>query len=494
MSTVGRRDRAAERTSEAGRSSWLTLAVLLIGQFMALLDVFVVNVAMPAVGAGLHCSGAALQLVVGGYVSAYAMFLITGARLGDLYGRRRMYLAGVAVFTGASLMCGFAPDIVVLVAFRFVQGVGAAVMVPQILSVIQVLFTGRARAAALSAYAVVLSSGAVFGLVLGGVLVSSDLFAATWRPVFLLNVPIGLCVIALVPRLIPPDVARPTRQLDLSGLLIGTMSVLLIVLPLTLGHQTGWPAWTFLSLAAGGLLAAGFVRVERSVAARGGDPLLVLDVLRVRGLGAGAITLACMAMTYGGLLFIFTLHLQQGLGDSALRTGFTYLPYSVATGLAAYYWRRLPHRMQPFLAPIALITCGLGYASLALAMRGGADGDPLMWAALIVTGAGQGLALSPVISQSLTHVPPARAGDASGLLTTTLQLSNVVGVTIFGTVFLALIGHPSQQLLSREAASATALWATLIYGLTTLAVIGVGPAWVLARTVYQASTPDLKPK
>ena len=179
--------------------------MLLLGQFMGLLDVFVVNVAMPAIGVGLHASGASLQLVVGSYIVAYAMLLITGARLGDLYGRRRMYLLGAIVFTVASLVCGFAPNIVVLVASRFVQGAGAAVMVPQIISVIQMLFTGKARATALSAYAVVLSSGAVFGLVVGGVLVSADLFGATWRPVFLINVPLGLCLALLVPRFVPPD-------------------------------------------------------------------------------------------------------------------------------------------------------------------------------------------------------------------------------------------------------------------------------------------------
>src|SRR5882672_3077053 len=191
MSGLGTAGEATDALDGPGGRPWLTLAVLLLGQFMGLLDVFVVNVAMPAIGVDLHGSGASLQLVVGGYTVAYAMLLITGARLGDLYGRRRMYLVGAVVFTVASLVCGFAPGIVVLVVFRFVQGAGAAVMVPQIISVIQMLFTGKARATALSTYAVVLSSGAVFGLVFGGVLLSANLFGATWRPVFLINVPLG---------------------------------------------------------------------------------------------------------------------------------------------------------------------------------------------------------------------------------------------------------------------------------------------------------------
>src|SRR5215469_2003676 len=195
-------DAAAER--KAG-SPWLMLVVLLSGQFMALLDVTIVNVAMPTIGRSLHASGAELQLVVAGYTVSYAMLLITGARMGDLYGRRRMFMAGVAVFTLASLTCGIAPSVGVLIAARFVQGAGAAAMMPQIMSVIQVRFQGAARARALSAYTAVLSSGAVAGQVIGGVLVTANLFGQAWRPVFLVNVPIGLALLALVPRVVPRD-------------------------------------------------------------------------------------------------------------------------------------------------------------------------------------------------------------------------------------------------------------------------------------------------
>ena len=174
-------------------ASWLMLAVLLLGQFMCIIDVLVTNVAMPSIAASLHASGASLQLVVGGYTIAYAMLLITGARLGDRYGRRRTYLAGVLIFTTASLACALAPDSQALIGFRLVQGAGAAVLVPQVFSIIQLNFTGPARARALSAYAAVLSAGAVTGLVLGGVVVTADLFGTGWRPVFAINVPIGIC-------------------------------------------------------------------------------------------------------------------------------------------------------------------------------------------------------------------------------------------------------------------------------------------------------------
>src|SRR5580693_369815 len=184
-------DARVRDSATAARGRWLMLIVLLAGQFMALLDVTIVNVAMPTIGRALHASGAALQLVVAGYTVSYAMLLITGARLGELYGRRRLFLAGVTVFTLSSLACGLAPGIEVLIAARFLQGAGAAAMVPQIISVIQASFSGPARARALSAYSAVLASGFVAGQVLGGVIVSADLFGAQWRPVFLVNVPVG---------------------------------------------------------------------------------------------------------------------------------------------------------------------------------------------------------------------------------------------------------------------------------------------------------------
>jgi len=283
-----------ETAAPAPPGNWLMLAALLLGQFMCIIDVLVTNVAMPSIAASLHASGASLQLVVGGYTIAYAMLLITGARLGDRYGRRRTYLAGVLIFTTASLACALAPDSQALIGFRLVQGAGAAVLVPQVFSIIQLNFTGPARARALSAYAAVLSAGAVTGLVLGGVVVTANLFGTGWRPVFAINVPIGIVLAAAVPRLVPPDEtstgtpgAGRTRKLDLAGPAAAACAVLLIVLPLVLGREEGWPAWGFGCIAAGAVLAAGFVLIERRVAARGGDPLLNLAVLRAPALPSG---------------------------------------------------------------------------------------------------------------------------------------------------------------------------------------------------------------
>ncbi|HEY3483190.1 MAG TPA: MFS transporter, partial [Streptomyces sp.] len=367
---------------EQGGRPWLMLATLLLGQLMGVLDVLIVNVAMPEIGTDLHASGATLQLVVGGYTVAYAMLLVTGARLGDLFGRRRMYLLGVVLFTLTSLVCGFAPNSAVLVIFRFLQGAGAAVMVPQIMSVIQMRFTGAARAKALSAYGAVLSTGAVLGLIVGGVLVNADLFGATWRPVFLVNVPVGVLLTVLVPKLVPADEPRGTRRLDFAGLGIASSAVCLVVLPLVLGHELGWPAWSFACIGLGLVLAGVFVAVERRIAAAGGDPLLDLKVLKTPGIMAGIGTLATTQIAYGGFLFIFTLHLEAGLGDGALQAGLTYVPMSATFGLLGFYWRKLPAGLQHLRGPLGAGLAVLGYLGIAAAMHGGGQDSALMWASL----------------------------------------------------------------------------------------------------------------
>jgi hypothetical protein len=469
----------------AARGRWLMLIVLLAGQFMALLDVTIVNVAMPTIGRSLHASGAELQLVVSGYTVSYAMMLITGARMGDLYGRRRMFLAGVAVFTLASLACGIAPGIGVLIAARFVQGAGAAAMMPQIMSVIQVRFDGAARARALSAYTAVLSSGFVAGQVIGGVLVTANLFGATWRPVFLVNVPIGLAVLALVPRVVPRDEPSRGRQLDLAGLAIAVPAVFLVVLPLMLGHQEGWPSWVFGCIGFGLALAAVFVLVERRIADRGGDPLLNLDVLRAPGLAPGLAAVAVLMITYGGFLFSFALHLQAGLGDSALRAGLTFAPSALAFGLCGFFWRRLPDPAHHLIAPVGCLVAVGGYAAVAVVMHSGGAGGWLLQVTLVVTGASLALGFSPLVTHSLVRVPLRQAADASGLLTTTIQLGQAVGVATFGSLFLTLDADrgAAVPVVSAHALAVTMGW------LAAAMVFGVVAGIPLARTVAAARRP-----
>jgi MFS family permease len=468
----------ADPAAAAERRRWVMLAVLVTGQFMALLDVMIVVVAVPDIGRDLGASGSGLQLVLAGYTISYAMLLITGARLGSMFGARWVYFAGLLAFTGASLACGLAPGTGALIASRFVQGAGAAAMIPQVFSLIQREFIGAARTRALSIYATVIAAAAVVGQIVGGAVVNADLFGTSWRPIFLLNVPIGIALAVVVPRVVPADRQPGGRRLDVPGLLLSTASVLLIVLPLVLGREQGWPAWTWVSLAAGVVLAAVFVRVERWVAARGRHPLLDLDVLRAPGMAAGILALGLGMVTFGGFMFTLSVHLQSALGHSALATGLAYVPGAATFGLLGYYWRRLPARLHWAFVPAGFLLGAAGYLGIDLALRGGGDGGGWRIVFMLLFGTGFGLAFSPALTQALVRVPLRSAADASGLLTTTMQLAQVVGFTVFGAAYLGLAGSGPAHAIS------------LVTGLEAAgALVAAGFGVALARTVRAARVP-----
>ncbi|WP_443064959.1 MFS transporter [Streptomyces sp. NBC_00576] len=416
------------------------LAVVLAAQFMALLDVFIVNVAAPTIGTELHASGADLQLVIAGYTIAYSVLLITGARLGDLLGHRRVHLAGLALFTTASLACGLAQGTGELIAFRLVQGAGSALMIPQVLSLIQRTFTGEARARALGAYAAVLATGAAAGQVLGGVLVAADLFGTGWRPVFLVNVPVGAVLLVVGRRVLPGDDAAARREgargLDLPGLVLLGAAVSLFTVPLVLGQEEGWPVWTWLSLAAAVALFGLFCVFETRLARRGGAPLIAPRVLRHPGMGLAVVRIAAAMAVNAGFLFALTLHVQGGLGYSALRAGLTFAPTAVVFGLVGLTWRAWPASWQHALTPAGFALTALSVAAVGLVLQGGDRGGALVYVAYAGVGSGLALAFSPTLTRALATVRPEDAADASGLLATVTQIGQLLGVAVFGTLFL----------------------------------------------------------
>jgi MFS family permease len=438
------------------------LAIVLTGQFMAVLDASVVNVAAPSIHAGLHASGAGLQLVIAGYTIAYAVLLVTGARLGDLLGHRRMFLAGLAVFTLASLGCGLASSAGVLIALRFVQGTGAAMMIPQVLSLIQRTFSGASRARAMSAYAAVLAGGVVVGQIAGGLLLSANVFGAGWRPVFLVNVPIGAALLVAAARQLPAGRAEAGRGLDLPGLLTLALAVLALVVPLVLGQPEHWPAWGWACLGGSAALFAGFAAAERGLAARGGSPLVPGRVLRLPGVALGIVALFAVMTIFGGMFFTLALHLQGGLGDSPLRAGLTFAPSAASFALVSLNWQRLPGRVRPWLAIWGFAGMAAALLALAALVRGGGSGGAALYVVLGVLGAAMACAFSPLMTAVLMRVPVAEASDATGVIVTVNQLGLVIGVATFGTLYLNLAGGlPVQpgadafRLLSAHAESVT---------------------------------------
>ncbi|MFI8516978.1 MFS transporter [Streptomyces sp. NPDC085481] len=453
------------------------LAVVLAAQFMALLDVFIVNVAAPTIRVELSASGAGLQLVVAGYAIAYAVLLITGARLGDLLGHRRMYLAGLALFTVASLACGLAAGTGQLIAFRIVQGAGSALMIPQVLSLVQRNFTGEGRVRALSAYSAVLATGAAAGQVVGGILVSADLFGTGWRPVFLVNVPIGLVLLALGARVLPRDArteAERARSLDLAGLLLLAGSVSLLTVPLVLGQEADWPLWTWLSLGGSVLLLAAFGGYEARLSRRGGAPLIAPRVLRIPGIGRAVLRIAVVMAVNAGFLFTLTLHFQGGLGHSALRAGLTFAPCAAVFGAVGLTWRRWPARWQPFLVPAGFLLTAAASLAVGGVLKGGSAGGWALHPALFAMGAGLALAFSPALTGALATVRPEDAADASGLLATVTQLGQLIGVATFGSLFLSGVTGPGAH------TSANALWVCAL-ALAAAAIFGASTSLVGRR-------------
>ncbi len=466
------------------------LAIVLTGQLMAVVDVFIVNVGLPTIHERLHASGASLQLVVAGYTIAYAVLLVTGARLGAILGYARMFLSGAAVFTLASLGCGLAGTAGQLIALRFVQGAGAAMMIPQVLSLIQRGFTGEARARAMTLYSAILACGALLGQIAGGLLISANVAGTAWRPLFLVNVPIGVALLAAGIRWLPRlDAGRGSGggrwqdRLDLAGVATLGPAVLAFVLPLVLGQEEHWPAWGWACLAASAAGIGVFAAVERWVSRRGGHPIVSGPVLRLPGLASSIAALFLVMAVFSGFLFALTLHLQEALGDSALRAALTFAPTGVAFAAVSLSWRRLPARTHHGVSIAGFVGYAVALLGLAAALHGGGAGGAGLYLALTLLGAASAAAFSPLMTRALVRVPVEHAADASGLVVTTIQLAIVTGVATFGSLYLNLAGRQqasahslagSLRLVSAHAVSVTAviLAATIACGTIWAALAG----------------------
>lgn len=468
MTTTSSETPVLSKAGGTDRRSGLLLAVVLAAQFMALLDAFIVNVAAPTIRTELGASGGELQLIVAGYTIAYAVLLITGSRLGEILGHRRAYLGGLALFTAASLACGLAQGTGQLTAFRLVQGAGSALLIPQVLSLIQREFTGERRMRALGAYAAVIAVGAAAGQVVGGVLVSADLLGSGWRPVFLVNVPVGLALLVLGARVLPddrPGAAGRTRGLDLPGLVLMGGAVSLFTVPLVLGQEQDWPLWTWLSLGGAAVSFGAFLLYESRLARRGGAPLIAPHVTRIPGIGVAALRITVVMAVNAGFLFVMALHLQGGLGHSALRTGLTFAPTAVVFGAVGLTWRRWPVRLQKRLIPAGFVITALSALAVGVVLRDGGEGGVWLYVAFLGVGAGLALGFSPTLTGALATVRKEDAADASGLLVTVTQLGQVIGVATFGTLFLNRLDGPG------PGASGDALWAAAL-ALAAAAVLG----------------------
>ncbi|MFG3282069.1 MFS transporter [Streptomyces sp. NPDC048111] len=444
--------------SKVALAAKISLVVVLVAELMNILDSSVVLTALPTLQDSLGAGPAALQWVTAGYSLTIALGLITGGRLGDLYGRRRNFLIGTAVFTLASLLCGLAAGPGTLIAARILQGGGAAVMLPQVLATLHVTFDGQQRSRAFGLYGAVLSFGSVLGPVLGGVLTQSDLFGLGWRPVFLINVPLGLAVFLLGRKFVQESTAQRAQRLDLTGVLLSALSIVLIVFPLTEGHAHGWPLWCWAMLAAGVLVLGVFVRHQQR--RKDDGPLVVLSLFRGRAFSGGLSTQLLLGLSTGMFFMTWTLYLQRGLGMSVLQAAVAFVMIAlgelagatVAVKAAGGFGRRLPQ------AGILLVLATMTAYGFQIVTRQGDLTLLAMTVPLLLIGLGFGVVGGPLADMALAKVPHENAGSASGLFNTAMHLGIALGAALTALVFFFATGGSTDGALNRDAFTGVLWW------------------------------------
>jgi EmrB/QacA subfamily drug resistance transporter len=437
---------------ESVTQRWLMLAVILGAAFMAVLDGFIVNIAMPSIALELHTGIAELQLVVAGYTLAYAVLLITGGRLGDLYGRKRLSVLGVGGFTLFSALCGVAPNAFLLIVFRIAQGAAAALMTPQVLSFIQLNFDAQERRFAFGAYASVAGVASILGQVFGGALLAANLLDLGWRSIFLVNVPIGVGVLLLAAPFLRESRLEEKPSPDYWGVVLLTVSLFLLIFPLVQGASTGWPLWAQLCLLLSLPCILAFLTYEQRMVKAGRTPLVAPALFQQVRFTTGMLTVTLGSALIAALLFLLAFYLQSVLRLTPLQAGLVFMASSIAfilaSSLSPVIARPLAHRTMSVAA--ALVSLGYLLTLLAVQVFVPLWGLPPLLVALFVVGFGMGLLGTSLMHATLAGVAQPDIGTASGSYTTAQQTAAALGVALIGLVFTVFWSEQWQPALRRH--------------------------------------------
>jgi EmrB/QacA subfamily drug resistance transporter len=438
------------------------LPLLLAATALIVLDFFIVNVAMASLQRDLGAGSTAVEWVVAGYGLTFAVLLLATGRLGDRYGRRKMFVGGIGLFTVASLACGLAPNVDVLVTARFVQGGGAAMISPAVLALIGVLFTeAAARARAIGIYATVMGVAAAGGQLVGGVLLQLDPAGLGWRTVFLINVPIGAAVLGLAGRHLPESRAPKPERIDLLGVALVTLALTAVVLPLVDGPAHGWPVWSLVALGGAPILLADFVWWQRRLVSKGRSPLVDPQWFAVPAFRVGVLTQFAFWAGQASYFLVLALYLQLGLGLSALQSGLVFSVLASTYLMASMRAAELTARFGRNVIVAGGLLLGAGHLTTAFAAGNG--GHVLALApGLLLEGAGMGLCLAPITGVVMAGVEPQHAGAVSGLLSTMQQVGNAAGVALIGLVFFHLAGSGTPHAVAHGFEISTAALAVLL--------------------------------
>lgn len=425
--------------------SGIALVVVLTGFALSIVDAFIVNVALTTISEDLHGDPAGLELVVSGYGLTYALGLVLGGRLGDAFGRRRLYSYGLAAFTLTSALCGVSPTIEFLVVARLLQGAAAAMLVPQVLATIQATTEGQTRARAISLYGATAGLAAVAGQILGGLLISLDIAGLGWRSVFAINIPIGLLALLAVRRVPDTKAAKRTGFDPLGTVLFGVATVCLLVVVIE-GPALGWPLWLWSLLLVAAVATGALVRVERALEQRGGAPLLAPSVLYRSGMRMGLTAMVPFSLGFGSFMFVYALIAQGEFGLGGLASGAVLSPFAASFFVVALFTPRIAAALGRRIVSLGALFQGTGLLLMALVIGTSWPHPPLVLvlAVLAFTGIGQALIGPTLFRMILADVPVAKAGMGSGVLVTSQQTATALGATLGGTLYLSLVGSLSQ--------------------------------------------------
>lgn len=426
--------------AQAGGLHPFGVFILLAGAFMPIMDFFITNVALPSIDAELHASASSLELVIAGYGVAYAALLVLGGRLGDRYGRHRVFLVALTGFIVASLSCGLAPTVEALIGARIVQGATAALLIPQVLATFHHSLEGERKARAVGLYGAASGIAAVVGQLAGGLLVAADIAGTAWRPIFLVNVPIGVLVLLVAARIVPNTRSSQPVGVDLPGTVLFAATLTALLIPLTEGHSLGWPWWTWAMLALAVVLGAVTYAVEKRAERRGEIPLLPPSLLRLPSMSRGLAMVLAFSIGFGAFMFVFALTVQNGLHEDALHGGLAILPMALLFFAGSLVAPRLITRFGR-----AALSAGAAVqlAGLALLVTIVVQAWPhvSLWAMavpLALAGAGQSMLFAGLFRSVLADVPAHLGGIGSGVLITLQQSGLALGVATLGTLYLTL--------------------------------------------------------
>lgn len=455
---------------------WALLGVLLLGAFLMPLDFSIVNVAIPIIETQLGARGSEVQLLISLYATSYAALLITGGRLGDIYGRGRLFQVGLVGFMIASALCGLAPGITPLLAGRLLQGLTAALMAPQVLAIVRQVFDEPARARAVGLYGAMVGLATIIGQFFGGVLVSLD-----WRLIFLINLPIGLVVLTGARRLLPRDIRLKAIRLDVGGAALLTCALLLLVYPLTQGSPSTWSALDRAAFIVSFPLLLAFCAFENILTKRGGQPLIRLRLFRERAFAIGTV-LSLLVYWFAAFFLSYALYLQRGAGWLPVQSGLAVIPFGLAFLVGSTNAERLVIRLGHRAAAIgyACMLCGLTQAVICLSDASGPS--VALLASLMPVGFGMGIVLPSVVRIVLADVAARDAGMVSGVLNTMLQIGGALSVALIGGLFFGRLG--TQPTLADYASALAYVCAAIagVYAVSLVLLQLLHPFWRSQRS------------